>query len=79
MQVTDQNDSNTVLHSPIDAVYMGLELMDTDLQNVLMQQKLNTEYAKLFSYQLLRGLKVSSKILSPCILLNGAFKHLIEI
>jgi len=43
---------------PIDAVYIGLELMDTDLQNVLSQQQLSSDYAQLFSYQLLRGLKV---------------------
>ena len=62
--VSDQADiPSTPFQPPIDAVYIGLELMDTDLQNVLTQQQLSSDYAKLFSYQLLRGLKVRNNFL----------------
>ncbi|XP_076815747.1 uncharacterized protein LOC143461768 [Clavelina lepadiformis] len=48
---------NTPSQPPLDAVYIGMELMDTDLQNVLQHRSLSPHYTRLFLYQLLRGLK----------------------
>ena len=40
-------------------MYIGMEMMDTDLNSILLQQRLVPGYIKLFLYQLLRGVKVS--------------------
>lgn len=53
----DFNDDETSFPS-IDSVYLGMELLDTDLKNILLQQRLNHHYIKFFLYQILRGLKV---------------------
>uniref|UniRef100_H2ZQM6 mitogen-activated protein kinase n=1 Tax=Ciona savignyi TaxID=51511 RepID=H2ZQM6_CIOSA len=42
---------------PLDSVYIGMELMDTDLRSVIEHNQLSPSYVKLFMYQLLRGLK----------------------
>lgn len=42
----------------IDCLYLGMELMDTNLKNILEKQPLDAEYIKLFMYQILRGTKV---------------------
>ncbi|XP_036297736.1 mitogen-activated protein kinase 6 isoform X2 [Pipistrellus kuhlii] len=52
-QLTDDVGSLTELNS----VYIVQEYMDTDLANVLEQGPLLEEHARLFMYQLLRGLK----------------------
>ncbi|XP_078491550.1 mitogen-activated protein kinase isoform X2 [Ciona intestinalis] len=51
--------SNLSLKNQIsfDSVYIGMELMDTDLRNVINHNQLSSNYIKLFTYQLLRGLK----------------------
>lgn len=52
-QLTDDVGSLTELNS----VYIVQEYMETDLANVLEQGPLLEEHARLFMYQLLRGLK----------------------
>lgn len=41
----------------IDCLYVGMELMDTDLRNVITKATLSREYVRLFMYQILRGVK----------------------
>ena len=43
----------------VDCIYIAMQLMDIDLKNVMEQRKLSSDYIQLFSYQILRGLKVS--------------------
>lgn len=44
----------------IDCLYLGMELMDTNLKNIVEKQPLSAEYTKLFMYQILRGTKVGA-------------------
>jgi len=58
-----QSSQNNQTQSPAseitaNAVYIGMELMDTDLRSILKQEKLSPCYVQLFTYQMLRGLKV---------------------
>ena len=41
----------------ISSVYIVQELLHTDLHQLIQQQQLNEEHVRLFTYQLLRGLK----------------------
>lgn len=50
-----------------DSLYIGMELMDTDLRNVLKKINLSPEYTKLFLYQILRGVKVCLLMLFVCV------------
>ena len=61
----DFHEASSDLHL-VDAIYIGMELMDTDLQNILMQKQLSPAYVKLFLYQMLRGLKVGSACITYC-------------
>jgi len=53
---SSENDKTFSFNS-LESIYIEMELIDIDLRSILNQRTLSANYVKLFSYQLLRGLK----------------------